>query len=218
VGLPSLAVTLAGLIGYRGIARLLLEDRSVGNFPEWFVDLGNKGIIGPFPLALLLFALLLVIFLVLLHYSAFGRYVYIIGNNREAARYSGVKVRQTKLTLFIISSLVAGMAGLLYAARLGNVRANLAEGFELDIVTMVLMGGVSIFGGTGTMVGVGLSILVILNIRNGMSLANITGHTQTIIIGVLLILSVLIPNLARDAQTIWRQRRLHSSDGVKQEG
>ncbi len=92
VGLPSLAVTLAGLIGYRGVARILLEDRSIGDFPTWFNMLGQKPIIGPLPLAMIIFFVLLIIAIVVLQYSGFGRYIYVIGNNREVARYSGVKV------------------------------------------------------------------------------------------------------------------------------
>jgi rhamnose transport system permease protein len=206
VGLPSLAVTLAGLIGYRGIARIFLEDRSIGDFPAWFDNLGQQPLIGPFPLGLIIFFIMFVLAMVILQYSAFGRYVYVIGNNREAARYSGVKVKRVKMILYIASGVIAALAGLLLAARFGAVRGNTAEGFELDIITMVLLGGVSIFGGTGTLTGVGLSILIILNLRNGMSLVNITGNTQTGIIGALLILSVLIPNWARDAQVLWKRR------------
>jgi rhamnose transport system permease protein len=207
-GLPSLAVTLAGLIGYRGIARILLEDKSIGQFPEWFNALGQKPLVGPFPLALIIFVVLLVIAVIVLQRTAFGRFVYVIGNNREVARYSGIKVKQVKLRLFVASSTIAALAGVLLAARLGAVRGNTAEGVELDIITMVLLGGVSIFGGSGTMTGVVLSILLILNLRNGMSLANITGNTQTGVIGALLILSVLVPNLIiwlRDVRT--RNRR-----------
>jgi rhamnose transport system permease protein len=197
VNLPSLAVTLAGLIGFRGLARVLLEDRSIGGFPDWFDRLGQQPLIGPFPLALILFFILFIAALVVLQYSAFGRFVYVIGNNRDVARYSGVKVQRVKMLLFIASGLIAALAGVLLAARLGAVRGNTAEGFELDIITMVLLGGVSIFGGSGTLIGVGLSILLVLNLRNGMSLANLSGNTQTGVIGALLILSVLVPNLAQ---------------------
>jgi rhamnose transport system permease protein len=196
-GLPSLAVTLAGLVGYRGVARILLEDRSVGGFPDWFDKLGQPDLIGPFSAGIVIFAVLFVVFAVILHYSAFGRYVYIIGNSRDAARYAGVKVEQVKMRLFVTSAVISSLAGLLIAARLGSVRANQAEGFELDIITIVLLGGVSIFGGKGSMVGVGLSILVVLNLRNGMGLANYSGSIQTSVVGVLLILSVLIPNTAQ---------------------
>ncbi len=209
VGLPSLVVTLAMLIGYRGLARVLLEDRSIGEFPQWFDNLGQQPLIGPFPLALIIFFLLLIVAVIILQYSGFGRYVYVIGNNREVARYSGVKVRRAKMILFITSSTIAALAGLLFAARLGAVRGDIGLGFELDIITMVLLGGVSIFGGSGSIFGVLLSILIILNLRNGMSLANITGHVQTGVIGVLLILSVLVPNLANEVRaTLNRRRRI----------
>ncbi len=203
-GLPSLAVTLAGLIGYRGVARILIEDRSIGNFPDWFDALGQQPLIGPVHLALLIFFLGLILMVIVLQRSAFGRYIYVIGNNADVARYSGVQVRRVKMTLFIVSGFVAALAGLLLAARLGAVRGNTAEGFELDIITMVLLGGVSIFGGSGTLTGVGLAILVILNLRNGMSLASITGNTQTGVIGLLLILSVFVPGLAQRLQARWR--------------
>ncbi len=195
MGLPSLAVTLAGLIGFRGMARMLVEDRSIGDFPEWFNALGQQPLLGPIPLALLIFAGMAVIAVIVLQSAAFGRYVTVIGNNADVARYSGIDVRRVKLSLFVLSGLVAALAGVLLAARLGAVRASTGEGFELDIITMVLLGGVSIFGGSGSLVGVGLSILIILNMRNGLGLANVEANTQTGIIGALLILSVLVPNI-----------------------
>jgi rhamnose transport system permease protein len=197
LGLPSLVVTLAGLIGFRGAARILLEDRSSGDFPEWFDSLGQDPLVGRVSFALILFFIGIVVAGVILQRTAFGRSVYVIGNNPQVGRYSGMNVARTKLTLMTASGFVAGLAGLLLAARLGSVRANLAEGFELDIITMVLMGGVSIFGGLGNMVGVGLSIFIILNIRNGLGLARVAVSTQTGVIGALLILSVLLPNLVR---------------------
>jgi rhamnose transport system permease protein len=210
VGLPSLVVTLATLIMYRGLARVLLEDRSIGNFPEWFDALGQQPLIGPFPLAMIIFFVLIFLSIVLLQYSGFGRRVYVIGNSAEVARYSGVKVRWIKIILFTASGFIAALAGLLFAARLGSVRGDLANGFELDVITMVLLGGVSIFGGSGSIYGVLLSILIILNLRNGMSLANITGHVQTGVIGVLLILSVLLPNIVGQVREIAnRRRRMH---------
>lgn len=207
VGLPSLAVTLAGLIGFRGIARILVEDRAIGGFPVWFNTLGQQGILGPITASILIFAVLFAIVAIVLHGSALGRLVYVIGNNLQAARYSGVRVQSVKMTLFAASGLIAALAGILYAARLGSVRGDMATGFELDIITIVLLGGVSIFGGSGNLAGVGLSILVILNLRNGMGLANITGNTQTSVIGALLIFSVLAPNLAQNLQRRWIGRK-----------
>lgn len=206
VGLPSLAVTLAGLIGYRGIARILIEDRAIGGFPLWFGTIGQQAVLGPLTVSIIVFIVLFLAIGVVLHFSALGRLVYVIGNNVQAARYSGVRVRRVKMSLFATSGLVASLAGLLYAARLGSVRGDTAEGFELDIITIVLLGGVSIFGGSGNLVGVGLSILLILCLRNGMGLADITANTQTSVIGALLILSVLAPNLTQEIHNRWKGR------------
>lgn len=206
IGLPSLAVTLAGLIGFRGVGRILVEDRSIGDFPRWFDAIGQDTLIGPLTVSIVIFFILFAISAVILNGSGLGRLVYVMGNNLEAARYSGVRVKRVKLFLFMASGLVSAVAGLLYAARLGSVRGDMAYGFELDIITMVLLGGVSIFGGSGNLVGVGLSILVILNLRNGMGLANITGNAQTSVIGALLILSVLVPNMAQLIHDKWKGR------------
>lgn len=206
VGLPSLAVTLAGLIGYRGAARILVEDRSFGGYPAWFNAIGQHPQIGPLTVSIVLFVILFAVVAVTLHRSGFGRLVYVIGNNMQAARFSGVRVKLVKMSLFTASGLVSALAGLLYAARLGAVRGDMAQGFELDIITMVLLGGVSIFGGSGNLAGVGLSILVILNLRNGMGLANITGNTQTSVIGALLIVSVLAPNMVLTIRNKWKGR------------
>lgn len=195
VGIPSLVVTLAMLIGFRGVARILVKDQSMGNFPQWVTDLGQKGFLGPIPLSLWLFLVFAVLLGVLLHRTGFGRQVVVIGTNAEVARFSGLDVARVKATLFVMASSMAALCGVLYAARLGSVRGDAAVGFELDIITMVLLGGVSIFGGKGSMAGVILSILIILNLRNGMALTNITGHVQTGVIGILLIVSVLGPNL-----------------------
>jgi rhamnose transport system permease protein len=207
VGLSSLAVTLAGYVGFRGLARLLVQDNSVGGFPEWFTDLGQKGLIGPLTLSILLFLIFAVIGTIVLHFSGLGRLTYVIGNSASVARYSGVSVVRTRLIIFTMSGFISALAGVLMAARLGAVRASTAEGFELDIITVVLLGGVSIFGGVGSMIGVLLSTYLVLNLRNGLVIAGVTGNTQTGIIGLLLILSVLVPNLANRARERWKRRQ-----------
>jgi rhamnose transport system permease protein len=206
VGLPSLAVTLATYIGFRGLARLLVEDKSIGDFPKWLDDLGQQGFFGQLTLSIIIYVVLAVVAVILLHFTGFGRYTYVIGNSAPVARFSGVRVARVKLAIFTMSGLVAALAGVLIASRLGAVRASTAEGFELDIITVVLLGGVSIFGGSGTMIGVLLSTLLVLNIRNGMVIAGITGNTQTGVIGLLLILSVLLPNLTDDLRARLRRR------------
>ena len=131
----------------------------------------------------------------ILHRSAIGRVLYVIGDNAEVARYSGVDVVRTRLALFIASSLVAGLAGIFFAARLGTVRGDMASGYELEIITIVLLGGVSIFGGSGRMGGVLLAVLIVLNLRNGFGLANVGGNAQTGVIGAILIGSVIAQNV-----------------------
>ena len=192
-GIPSLVVTLATMIAFRGLARVLVEDRGITDFPEWFDALGQQGLVGPVTLAILIFAVLAVLSFLILQRTAFGRKVYFIGANRQVAEYSGLDVRAVKARIFIASGVISALAGLLFAARVGAVRGDVANGFELDIITMVLLGGVSIFGGAGTMSGTILAILIVLALRNGMALQNITGHIQTGVLGILLILSVMVP-------------------------
>jgi len=129
-------------------------------------------------------------------------------------------VRRVKMTLYVVSGLISALAGLLLAARLGSIRGDTALGTELEVITMVLLGGVSIFGGTGSLYGVLLSILIILNLRNGMGLLNVPGENQTGVIGALLILSVLGPNIGRGIREAWSRRRhvLHVQEVSEQKG
>lgn len=203
VGLPSLVVTLATLIGFRGLARVLVEDRGINEFPEWFDALGQQGLIGPIPFAIAAFFILFTALYIVLQRSGFGRKTYLIGTNREVADYAGINTGRHKMILFIASGLVSAFAGLLYAARVGAVRGDVALGFELDIITIVLLGGVSIFGGSGTLFGTLLAILIVLSLRNGMALINITGHVQTGVIGLLLIGSVIAPRI--HLTSFWRR-------------
>ena len=195
VKLPSLVVTLAMLIGFRGLARVLIGDRSIKMFPQWFEDLGQQPLFLNIPFSVMIFMAVLICVVITLEYTGFGRHIYTIGINQNVALYSGINVARVKMLLFIFSGIISAIAGILYAARLGTVRGDMGLGFELDIITIVLLGCVSIFGGSGSIYGVILSILIVLYLRNGMSLSNITGHLQTGVIGVLLILSVLIPNV-----------------------
>jgi rhamnose transport system permease protein len=174
---------------------VLLEDRSVGGFASWFDRLGQDRLVGPVPLAVIVFLVILVVGWIVLHYSAAGRWLFVIGDNADVARYSGIDVTRVRIALFTASSLIAGLAGIFFAARLGTVRGDLGTGFELEIITVVLLGGVSIFGGSGRMSGVVLAILIVLNLRNGFGLANVGGNTQTGVVGAILIGSVLAQNL-----------------------
>lgn len=206
-GIPSLVVTLATMIAFRGFARVLVEDRGISDFPAWFDQMGQEGFIGPVPFAMVIFASLAVLAYLLLQRTAFGRKVYFIGASRAVAEYSGLDVKVVKTKIFIASGVVSALAGLLFAARVGAVRGDIASGFELDVITMVLLGGVSIFGGAGTMSGTILAILIVLSMRNGMALQNITGHIQTGVLGVLLILSVMVPIIRETGSRLFARAR-----------
>ena len=198
VGLPSLVVTLGTLALYRGLAYVVLGDQAISNYPRAFARFGFNTIPGThLPWTVLVFLPLLAIFAVLLHRSWIGRQVYAIGNNQEAARFSAVRVDRIKLSLFVASGLLAALAGVMFTARVSSSRADNAQGFELDVIAAVLLGGVSIFGGRGTILGVALSLAIIATLRNVLNLNSSNPELQSIAVGSLLILSVLGPNLAR---------------------
>ncbi|MDQ4075835.1 MAG: ABC transporter permease [Chloroflexota bacterium] len=194
--LPSLVVTLGTLSFYRGLAYALLGDQAARGYPASFTYLG-QGTLGNtrIPFSLLLLLVLALIFGLVLHKTTFGRYLYAMGNNEEAARYSGVPVARIKIIIFVLAGLMAALAGLILAARFGSTRPDIGLGLELTVITVTVLGGINIFGGSGTMIGAVLALLLIGIMRFGMGLMNIQGQVQTIVIGLLLILSILLPNL-----------------------
>ena len=199
VTLPPLVVTLGTLAFYRGMAYVLLGDEAARGYPEAFTFIGQGRVFGDWkvPFALLLFALLAVIFGLLLHRTPFGRMTFAIGNNEVASRYSGVPVARVKLTIYTLSGLMAALAGIVLASRFGSTRPDIGLGLELDVITATVLGGVSINGGSGTMVGAVLSLILIWELRFGMGLVNVPGQVQGVVVGMLLILSILTPNLVR---------------------
>ncbi|WP_069805366.1 ABC transporter permease [Thermogemmatispora onikobensis] len=201
LGLPSLVVTLGTLALFRGLAYVVMGDQAVSNFPPAFTNFGFGTVPGTLiPWPFVLFVALALLFSLLLHRSTLGRQIYAIGSNKEAARFAGIRVDNIKLLLFVLSGLVAALAGVVFTARFSNARADNALGFELDVVTIVLLGGVNIFGGSGSLPGVVLSLLIIGVLRNALGLADISGDIQNIAVGALLILSVLGPNVVRRLQ------------------
>ena len=198
VRLPALVVTLGTFAFYRGVAYVLLGDQAARGYPPAFTYLG-QGKLGntPVPFSLLLFAVLAVIFGLVLHKTIFGRYLYAIGNNEEACRFAGVAVDRIKMIIFVVSGLMAALAGIVLASRFGSTRPDIGLGLELDVITATVLGGIDIFGGSGTMIGAVLSLILIGIMRFGMSLVNIQGQVQSIAIGFLLILAILLPYVGR---------------------
>lgn len=209
LGLPSLVVTIGSLALFRGLAYVVLGDQAVSNFPASFTNLGFGTVAGTeIPWSGGIFAILALIFAVVLHLSRLGRQLYAMGNNKEAARFAGIHVRRAKLILFLLSGLLAALAGVIFTARLSSARPDNAVGFELSVVTVVLLGGVNIFGGRGSLLGVVLAIFILAIIQNILGLVNISGDIQSLVIGLLLIFSVLGPNVARRIQVALARRRL----------
>jgi rhamnose transport system permease protein len=195
LGLPSLVVTLGTLALYRGCAYIVLGQLAVSNFPDGFTTFGFGDIPGTIiPWPFVIFVVLAVIVIFVLHGSWIGRQLYTIGNNQIAARFAGIRVARIKLILFTISGFISGLAGVIFTARFSSARADNALGFELDVITIVLLGGVSIFGGRGTLPGVIIALFVVGILRNAFALADFPTETQSIIVGGLLVFSVLGPN------------------------
>jgi len=194
--LPALVVTIGTLSFYRGLAYTLLGDQAARGYPPSFTYLGQGTLPGTrIPFALLVFALLALTFGLVLHKMTFGRYLYAIGNNEPASRYSGVPVDRIKLIIFVLSGVMAALAGFILAARFGSTRPDIGTGLELTVITVTVLGGVSIFGGSGTLVGAILALALVGILRFGMGLINLQGQIQNIVIGLLLILSILLPQL-----------------------
>ena len=192
--IAAMIVTLSTSMIYRGIAYIILEDQASGKFPDWYSFLG-WGYVGGIPFMLILFAFLAVIFGLLLHKTTFGRRIYAIGNNPVASRFSGVKVDKIKVIIFTLTGFMSGVTALFLTSRMGSTRPNVAVGYELDVITMVVLGGVSTAGGKGRIGGTILAIFIIGFLRYGLGLINIPSQALLIIIGLLLIGAVLIPQL-----------------------
>jgi rhamnose transport system permease protein len=208
LGLPSLAVTIGTLALFRGLAYVVLGDESVTSFPASWTDRAFGTIGGGwFPNVMVLFLILAVIFGILLHFTPFGRSIYAIGANEEAARFSGVRVKRVKLLLFVMSGTVAALVGIVLTLRNSTAAANVGNGFELTVVAAVVLGGVSIFGGRGRLGGVILALVLLGAIQKALTLSeSISSYWIQIVDGILLVGSVLIPNLVTRA----REYRAHA--------
>lgn len=209
VGLPSLAVTIGTLALYRGIAVGLLGTKAVTDFPEKWTDLAKERIVegSSYPMILVPFIVLAIVFTALLHFSPFGRGVYEIGLNSEAAHFSGVDVERTKFWLFVMAGAVSAFAGIYYTLRFGSARGDNATGLELQVIAAVLLGGVSIFGGRGALHGVIAGAILIGVIASAMRLESYTVNVINIVIGTLLVLSVMSTSLLAWAQGLLARRR-----------
>lgn len=201
-GLPSLAVTIGTLGLYRGLAYVLLGDRAVTGFPENYRPLASDSVPGTFlPYATLLALVVGGLVAVLVHMTTVGRSLYAIGLGAQTARFSGIHVSRIKFSLYLLSGGLAAIASLIYTLRYNSARADNANGMELVAVAAVLLGGVSIFGGRGTVLGVATALLTMAALRNVLFLDDVSNEIQNVITGLLLIVSVLVPVVFKPRRT-----------------
>ena len=211
VGLPPLITTLATLALFRGVAEGIAQARSVRGYPDWFYIIGQENFLGEatiFPNQLFLVVIGIITIGAALAWTPFGRSLYAIGNNETGARFSGMPVLRNKFAIYTLSGFMAGLAGWVFVSRVSTTRSDMGTGWELTAITAVVVGGTSIFGGRGTILGTVLGLILLQVMRNGLSLAGAKGDSTTIVVGLVLIGSVLINTLITDPPD--RVRRLLS--------
>ncbi|WP_047464165.1 ABC transporter permease [Rhizobium rhizogenes] len=200
--LPSIVVTIGTMSLFRGISYIVLGDQAFGNYPDSFAYFGQGYVVWVFSFEFVLFIVLAILFAILLHATNFGRQVYTIGNNDFAARFSGIPVERVKFILFLLTGLMSGIAAVCLTSRLGSTRPSIALGWELEVVTMVVLGGVSILGGSGTIGGVVIAAFVMGLVTFGLGLLNVPGIVMSIFIGLLLIITIALPIVAKRIKTM----------------
>ncbi len=195
--LPSIVVTIGTMSLFRGIAFIVLGDGVFKGYPASFSWFGQGYVYWVFSFEFVFFLIAAFVFGIVLHKTNFGRLVYAIGNNETAAQFSGVRVARVKFTLFVLTGLMSGLASVMLTARLGSTRPSIATGWELEAITMVVLGGVSILGGSGTIPGVVIAAFIMCFVTFGFGLLNVPGIVMSIFVGLLLILVIAAPILYR---------------------
>lgn len=203
LGLPSIVVTIGTMSLFRGISYIILGDGAFRGYPASFAFFGQGYVFWVISFELALFAVLAVLYGILLHKTNFGRAVYAIGNNPTAALFSGIRVQRVKFILFLLTGLMSGIAAICLTSRLGSTRPSIATGMELEVVTMVVLGGVNILGGSGSIPGVVIAAFVMGLVTFGLGLLNVPGIVMSIFIGLLLIGVIALPRLWK----MWSQGR-----------
>lgn len=201
VGVPPLIMTLATLAFYRGLAQGISEGRSVRGYPEWFYQVGQGDFLG-LPTQIWFLIVGIIISAIVLSRTTFGRTLYAIGNNEVGARFSGLRVDRVKLAIYSFSGFMAGVAGWIFVSRVTTTRSDMGSGLELDVIAAVVLGGTSIFGGTGSIVGTVIGMILIQLLKNGLALNGVTGDATIIVIGSVLIFAILVNNFIQSRRQI----------------
>jgi rhamnose transport system permease protein len=212
LGLSSLAVTIGTLAAYRGLAQILLGSDAVTDFPARYLDFASGRLGGTFlPQAFPPFLALLALAVLVLHATPFGRSLFAVGANEEAARFAGIRVKRTKLLLFVATGFMSSLTGVFWVLHYASARYDNATGLELSVVAAVLLGGIDFDGGRGTLGGALAGVFLLGALQNVMSLLNVSAQSQTVVTGVLLVVSVLGPRVARRFSVARAARRAASA-------
>ena len=193
VGVPPLIMTLSTLALYRGLAQGISEGRSVRGYPDWFYALGQGNFLS-IPTQIWLLIVGIIISAIILSRTTFGRTLYTIGNNEKGARFSGLPVDRVKLAIYTFSGLMAGLGGWIFVSRVTTTRSDMGSGLELDVIAAVVLGGTSIFGGSGSITGTVIGMVLIQLLKNGLALNGVTADATIIVIGLVLIFAILVNN------------------------
>jgi rhamnose transport system permease protein len=197
LGLPSIVVTIGTMSLFRGISFIVLGDQAFKGYPASFAFFGQGYVWWVVSFEFVLFLAAAAVYYVVLHRTNFGRRIFAIGNNQVAAQFSGVRVARIKFMLFCLTGLMSGIAAVLLTSRLGSTRPSIAQGWELEVITMVVLGGVSILGGAGSITGVVIAAFIMGLVTFGLGLLNVPGIVMSIFIGALLILVIALPIVYR---------------------
>jgi rhamnose transport system permease protein len=200
-GVPSIVATIGTMSLFRGLAYGVLGDAALKSYPESFAFFGQGYVLGPLSFELGLFVVLAAAFGVLLHMTTTGKRLYAIGANPIAAAYSGIRVDRFRFWLFVMTGIASAIASILLTSRLGSTRPSIAQGWELEIISMVILGGVSVAGGRGTIMGVVLAAILVGLVTFGLGLKNVPGIVMSIVVGLLLIVVASIPMISRRIAT-----------------
>lgn len=193
--MPSVIVTIATGLLFKGIVRAVLKDTYLNTFPDFFVKFAWNDIGGIIPVSLLIFVIFAVIFGLVLHKSKFGRELYVIGSNKDVAKYSGINVNLVKIIAFVIMGVTASLSGILFVGRFDGITFSVGNGYELKVIAIAVLGGVSTLGGKGKIYGPCIATLFMAFLTKTLDLFEIHPNVVKIAIGLVLIIAVLIPRI-----------------------
>lgn len=210
--MPAVIVTIATAMLFRGIIQIVLDVNTLKTFPAWFSLLSWQDLGGVVPYSMICFLVIAAIFAVILHKTKFGRELYIIGNSSTVAEYSGIRVARVKIIVFTVMGITAALSGILFAGRLGGVSSSMGAGYELRVIAIAVLGGVSTNGGKGKAYGPIIATFIMASLSKTLDFLNVHANTQKIIIGIILLVAVMIPMFNREFFDEMKLKLLYKDD------